>query len=456
MTQLFPIILAAGQGTRMCSDLPKVLHSVAGKPMLQHVIDTCQNLANDRLAVVYGHGGEQVKQAVSNDGIVWVLQAEQRGTGHAVAQAIDLAPDEAIVLVAYADTPLIRLETLQSLASLLEGAALSVLTSIPLNPTGYGRIVRDEQGAVKCIVEEKDADAPTKTIREINTGFMAAKAADFKRWLKQLTPNNAQGEYYLTDCISLAVQERRTVKAVLCNDPMEAEGVNNRVQLARLERMAQQRQVETLMIAGVTVADPARLDIRGQVKAGRDCFIDINVLLLGEVELGDHVIIEPNCVIQDAKIGNGAHIKANSCIEGAVVGANCDVGPFARLRPGTVLAEEAKIGNFVETKKAKIGKGSKVSHLSYIGDTEMGEEVNIGAGTITCNYDGVNKFKTMIGNRVFVGSCSQLVAPVTIEDDATIGAGSTITKTAPAGQLTLARAKQMSVKGWQRPVKEQK
>ncbi|MFI0397835.1 MAG: bifunctional UDP-N-acetylglucosamine diphosphorylase/glucosamine-1-phosphate N-acetyltransferase GlmU [Thiolinea sp.] len=456
MTQLFPIILAAGQGTRMCSDLPKVLHSVAGKPMLQHVIDTCQNLANDRLAVVYGHGGEQVKQAVSNDGIVWVLQAEQRGTGHAVAQAIDLAPDEAIVLVAYADTPLIRLETLQSLARHLEGAALSVLTSIPLNPTGYGRIVRDEQGAVKCIVEEKDADAPTKTIREINTGFMAARAADFKRWLKQLTPNNAQGEYYLTDCISLAVQERRTVKAVLCNDPMEAEGVNNRVQLARLERMAQQRQVETLMIAGVTVADPARLDIRGQVKAGRDCFIDINVLLLGEVELGDHVIIEPNCVIQDAKIGTGAHIKANSCIEGAVVGANCDVGPFARLRPGTVLAEEAKIGNFVETKKAKIGKGSKVSHLSYIGDTEMGEEVNIGAGTITCNYDGVNKFKTMIGNRVFVGSCSQLVAPVTIEDDATIGAGSTITKTAPAGQLTLARAKQMSVKGWQRPVKEQK
>lgn len=456
MTQLFPIILAAGQGTRMCSDLPKVLHSVAGKPMLQHVIDTCQNLANDRLAVVYGHGGEQVKQAVSNDGIVWVLQAEQRGTGHAVAQAIDLAPDEAIVLVAYADTPLIRLETLQSLARHLEGAALSVLTSIPLNPTGYGRIVRDEQGAVKCIVEEKDADAPTKTIREINTGFMAARAADFKRWLKQLTPNNAQGEYYLTDCISLAVQERRTVKAVLCNDPMEAEGVNNRVQLARLERMAQQRQVEALMIAGVTVADPARLDIRGQVKAGRDCFIDINVLLLGEVELGDNVIIEPNCMIQDAKIGNGAHIKANSCIEGAVVGANCDVGPFARLRPGTVLAEEAKIGNFVETKKAKIGKGSKVSHLSYIGDTEMGEEVNIGAGTITCNYDGVNKYKTMIGNRVFVGSCSQLVAPVTIEDNATIGAGSTITKTAPAGQLTLARAKQMSVKGWQRPVKEQK
>lgn len=456
MIQVFPIILAAGQGTRMRSNLPKVLHPVAGQPMLQHVLDTCQKLTNDRLAVVYGHGGEQVKQQIQDDGIVWVLQAEQRGTGHAVAQAIDLAPDEAIVLVAYADTPLIRSETLQYLISSLENASLSVLTSKPADPTGYGRIVRDEQGVVKCIVEEKDADAATRAIQEINTGFMVAKGLDFKRWLKQLTPSNAQGEYYLTDCISLAVQEQSTVKAVLCTDPIEVEGINNRVQLARLERVAQQRQVEALMLAGVTVADPARLDIRGQVKAGKDCFIDINVLLLGAVELGDQVIIEPNCVLQDTKIGSGAHIKANSCIEGAVVGAGCDVGPFARLRSGTVLAEQAKIGNFVETKKAKIGKGSKVSHLSYIGDTDMGEDVNIGAGTITCNYDGVNKFKTTIGDRVFVGSCTQLVAPVTIEDDATIGAGSTITKTAPAGQLTLARAKQMSVKGWQRPVKEQK
>lgn len=456
MTQIFPIILAAGQGTRMRSALPKVLHPVAGKAMLQHVIETCQHLTNDRLAVVYGHGGEQVKQVIKGDGIVWVLQAEQLGTGHAVAQAIDLAPDEAIVLVAYADTPLIRAETLQNLINSLDRAALSVLTSKPVSPTGYGRIVRDERGSVKCIVEEKDADATLRAIQEINTGFMAAKAVDFKRWLTQLTPNNAQGQYYLTDCISLAVQEQLTVNAVLCADPLEAEGVNNRVQLARLERIAQQRQVEALMLTGVTVADPARLDVRGQVKAGRDCFIDINVLLLGSVELGDQVIIEPNCVIQDAIIGSGAHIKANSCIEGAVVGQHCDVGPFARLRPGTVLAEQAKIGNFVETKKAKIGKGSKVSHLSYIGDTEMGEEVNIGAGTITCNYDGVNKFKTTIGDRVFVGSCTQLVAPVTLENDATIGAGSTITKTAPAGQLTLARAKQISVKGWQRPVKEQK
>ena len=456
MIQLFPIILAAGQGTRMRSNLPKVLHPVAGKPMLQHVIDTCKKLTNDRLAVVYGHGGEQVKQVIQEEGIVWVLQAEQLGTGHAVAQAIDLAPDEAIVLVAYADTPLIRAETLERLILSLDQAALSVLTCKPANPTGYGRIVRDEQGAVKCIVEEKDADASHKAIQEINTGFMAAKALNFKRWLKQLTPNNVQGEYYLTDCIGLAVQEQLTVTAVLCADPLEAEGLNNRVQLARLERVAQQRQVEALMLAGVTVADPARLDIRGQVKAGKDCLIDINVLLLGSVELGDEVIIEPNCVIQDAIIGNRTHIKANSCIEGAVIGQDCDIGPFARLRPGTVLAEQAKIGNFVETKKAKIGKDSKVSHLSYIGDTEMGESVNIGAGTITCNYDGVNKFKTTIGDRVFVGSCSQLVAPVTIEDDATIGAGSTITKTAPAGQLTLARAKQMSVKGWQRPVKEQK
>lgn len=456
MTQVFPIILAAGQGTRMRSDLPKVLHPVAGKPMLQHVLDTCKKIANDRLAVVYGHGGEQVKQAIQEDGIVWVLQAEQRGTGHAVAQAIELAPDEAIVLIAYADTPLIRSETLQTLVNSLGEAGLAVLTTKPANPQGYGRIVRDQQGAVVRIVEEKDADEQIRAIHEINTGFMVAKGADFKRWLKQLTPNNAQGEYYLTDCISLAVAEQRVVKAVICADPMEAEGINNRVQLAGLERVAQRRQVEALMLAGVTVADPARLDIRGQVKAGKDCFIDINVLFLGDVELGDRVIIEPNCVIQDTKIGHGAHIKANTCLESAVVAAECDVGPFARLRPGTILAEQAKIGNFVETKKAKIGKGSKVSHLSYIGDTDMGEDVNIGAGTITCNYDGVNKFKTTIGDRVFVGSCSQLVAPVTVEDDATIGAGSTITKTAPAGQLTLARAKQMTIRGWQRPVKEQK
>lgn len=456
MTQLFPIILAAGQGTRMRSDLPKVLHPVAGKPMLQHVIASCQKLTNDRLAVVYGHGGEQVKQAIQDESIVWVLQAEQRGTGHAVAQAIELAPDAATVLIAYADTPLIRPETLHNLATSLGDAALSVLTTKLNNPTGYGRIVRNEQGAIQCIVEEKDADETTRAIQEINTGFMVAKGLDFKRWLKQLTPNNAQGEYYLTDCIAMAVKEQRIVKAVVCADSLEVEGINNRVQLARLERVAQQRQVEALMLAGVSVADPARLDIRGQVKAGKDCFIDINVLFLGSVELGDQVMIEPNCVLQDAKIGSGSHIKANTCIEGAVVGDNCDVGPFARLRPGTILAEQAKIGNFVETKKARIGQGSKVSHLSYIGDTEMGEDVNIGAGTITCNYDGVNKFKTTIGDRVFVGSCTQLVAPVTIEDDATIGAGSTITKTAPAGQLTLARAKQMSIKGWQRPVKEQK
>lgn len=456
MTQVFPIILAAGQGTRMRSDLPKVLHPVAGKPMLQHVLDTCKKITNDRLAVVYGHGGEQVKQAIQEDGIVWVLQAEQRGTGHAVAQAIELASDEAIVLIAYADTPLIRSETLQTLVNSLGEAGLAVLTTKPANPQGYGRIVRDQQGAVLRIVEEKDADEQIRAIQEINTGFMVAKGADFKRWLKQLTPNNAQGEYYLTDCISLAVAEQRVVKAVICADPMEAEGINNRVQLAGLERVAQRRQVEALMLAGVTVADPARLDIRGQVKAGKDCFIDINVLFLGDVELGDQVIIEPNCVIQDTKIGHGAHIKANTCLESAVVAAECDVGPFARLRPGTILAEQAKIGNFVETKKAKIGKGSKVSHLSYIGDTDMGEDVNIGAGTITCNYDGVNKFKTTIGDRVFVGSCSQLVAPVKVEDDATIGAGSTITKTAPAGQLTLARAKQMTIRGWQRPVKEQK
>ena len=455
MKRIYPIILAAGQGTRMRSDLPKVLHPVAGKPMLQHVVDACRSLGAD-MAVVYGHGGEQVRQGISGDGITWALQAEQKGTGHAVAQAIHLAADEDVVLVAYGDVPLVRPETLRRLAAGFDTARLCVLTTHPASPTGYGRIVRDAAGQVRAIVEEKDADAETRAIREINTGFIAAQAGDLKRWLQQLTPQNAQGEYYLTDCVGLAVQEGLLVGTVICDDPLEVEGVNNRVQLARLEREAQRRQAESLMLAGVTLADPARLDIRGQVTAGRDCFIDVNVVLIGKVEIGDHVVIDAHCILQDVVIGSGAHIKSHTCIEGAAIAADCDVGPFARIRPGTVLAEGAKIGNFVETKKAQIGKGSKVSHLSYIGDTVMGADVNIGAGTITCNYDGVNKFKTTIGDRVFVGSCSQLVAPVTLEDDATIGAGSTITKTAPAGQLTLARAKQITLKGWQRPVKESK
>lgn len=453
---IFPIILAAGQGTRMRSALPKVLHPIAGKPMLQHVIEACQSLDATSLAVVYGHGGDLVRERITTSSLHWVLQAEQKGTGHAVAQAIDLVQDSDIVLIAYGDVPLIRSTTLQSLAHGLQDAALCILTTVLSEPKGYGRMVRNTEGQVQAIVEEKDASPEQRLIQEVNTGFMAARGGDFKRWLQQLTPQNAQGEYYLTDCVGLAVSEGGKINTVLCTDAVEVEGANNRVQLARLERACQARQVEALMLAGATVADPARLDIRGSVTVGQDVFIDINVLLLGKVSIGNNVTIEANCVIQDTEIGDNTHVKSHSVLENTVVGQHCDIGPFARLRPDTVLKDKAKIGNFVETKKAIIGKGSKVNHLSYIGDTVMGADVNIGAGTITCNYDGANKHKTIIGDHVFVGSCTQLVAPVELGEGATIGAGSTITKNAPAGELTLSRAKQMTLKGWVRPTKEKK
>lgn len=453
---IFPIILAAGQGTRMRSALPKVLHPIAGKPMLQHVIEACQSLDATSLAVVYGHGGDLVRERITTSSLHWVLQAEQKGTGHAVAQAIDLVEDSDIVLIAYGDVPLIRSTTLQSLAHGLQDAALCILTTVLSEPKGYGRMVRNTEGQVQAIVEEKDASPEQRLIQEVNTGFMAARGGDFKRWLQQLTPQNAQGEYYLTDCVGLAVSEGGKINTVLCTDAVEVEGANNRVQLARLERACQARQVEALMLAGATVADPARLDIRGSVTVGQDVFIDINVLLLGKVNIGNNVTIEANCVIQDTEIGDNTHVKSHSVLENTVVGQHCDIGPFARLRPDTILKDKAKIGNFVETKKAIIGKGSKVNHLSYIGDTVMGADVNIGAGTITCNYDGANKHKTIIGDHVFVGSCTQLVAPVELGEGATIGAGSTITKNAPAGELTLSRAKQMTLKGWVRPTKEKK
>lgn len=457
---IFPIILAAGQGTRMRSSLPKVLHPIAGLPMLQHVVDACSALQNSNVAchvaIVYGHGGELVREHISGENLNWALQSVQKGTGHAVSQAIHLVDADDVVLVAYGDVPLIRSVTLQQLAQGLQDNSMCILTTELANPVGYGRIVRDADGTVQAIVEEKDATDEQRLISEVNTGFIAARGSDLKRWLKQLTPQNAQGEYYLTDCVGLAVAEGGSVNTVLCSDPVEVEGANNRVQLARLERAYQQRLVERLMLEGVTVADPARLDIRGKVETGQDVFIDVNVVLIGNVKLGKGVVIEANCVIQDAEIGDNTRIKSHSVIENAVIAENCDIGPFARLRPGTVLEAKAKIGNFVETKKAHIGRGSKVNHLSYIGDSEIGTDVNIGAGTITCNYDGANKHKTVIGDKVFVGSCTQLVAPVSIGEGATIGAGSTITKDAPAGELTLARAKQMTLKGWQRPVKGKK
>ena len=453
---LFPIILAAGQGTRMHSSLPKVLHTIGGRPMLQHVVDSCFELNAQNIAIVYGHGGDQVRSTILSNNIYWALQEEQLGTGHAVSQAAHLIDDDVIVIIAYGDVPLIKSQTLQLLADKLKTSDLSVLTTILDDPFGYGRIVRSSDGKILAIVEEKDATDEQRTIKEINTGFIAAKGIDLKRWLKKVKPNNKQGEYYLTDCISIAVQEGKTVKAVICDDPFEVQGVNNRIQQATLERAFQAEQAEQLMLQGVTLLDPSRVDIRGNLKTGNDVCIDVNTVFLGDVTLGDNVSIEPGCVIENSVIGDNTTIKANSVIESAHIQDHCDIGPFARIRPQAKICSGAKVGNFVEIKKSVIGEGSKVSHLSYIGDTQMGKNVNIGAGTITCNYDGVNKFQTTIGDRVFIGSDTQLIAPVTIGDDATIGAGSTITKSAPLGELTLSRAKQVTIKGWQKPQKNNK
>ena len=358
-------------------------------------------------------------------------------------------------MIAYGDVPLIKAETLQRLADSLENADLSILTTLLANPTGYGRIVRKE-GAVHCIVEEKDATETIRQINEVNSGFIAAKGMDLKRWLQQLSPENAQGEYYLTDCVGMAVTEEKRVITVICDNPAEVEGVNNRLQQANLEREYQQEQAQALMLSGVSLLDPARVDIRGSVHTGKDVIIDINCVFIGEVELGNNVVVESNCVIQDSVIGDNVTIKANSVLESAQVANDCSVGPFARLRPGAELKQAAKVGNFVEIKKSIIGIGSKVSHLSYIGDTHMGNHVNIGAGTITCNYDGINKHITQIGNYAFIGSCSQLVAPVSIGDYATIGAGSTIAKDVPANKLTLTRPIQKTISGWQRPTKKKR
>ncbi len=452
--KLFPIILAAGQGTRMNSSLPKVLHTIGGRSMLQHVIDSCEQLDVDKMAIVYGHGGELVQEAIDDTRIHWVLQKDQKGTGHAVAQAESLIDDDAIIIIAYGDVPLIKAETLSLLAEKLKNSVLSVLTTKIDNPFGYGRIVRNDSGKILSIVEEKDATDEQRKIHEVNTGFIAAKGVDLKRWLKQLEPNNKQGEYYLTDCISLAVNEGGIVEAAICDNPLEVQGVNNRIQQAELERAYQTIKAEELMNAGVTLLDPNRVDIRGTITAGKDVSIDVNNVFIGNVVLGDNIIIESGCVIKNSQIASNTTVQANSVIDSAVIGEACDIGPFARIRPETVLKAEAKVGNFVEIKKSTVGKGSKVSHLSYIGDTQMGDGVNIGAGTITCNYDGANKFQTIIGDKVFVGSDTQLVAPVKLGSGTVIGAGSTITKDTPENELTLSRSKQVTIKGWNRPTKD--
>ena len=449
------VILAAGQGKRMYSDMPKVLHGLAGKPLLGHVLDTAHALKPAAIHVVYGHGGEQVRAAFPHVGINWAHQAEQKGTGHAVAQAMPKVADKATVLVLYGDVPMIRAQTLQELLT-AAGNGLALLTAELDNPAGYGRILRDPAGQVTRIVESKDASPAEAKVREVNTGFLAAPAAKLRKWLAGLKNHNAQGEYYLTDIISMAVSEKVAIATRAPRDISEILGVNSKSELAQLERMHQKQQAEKLMQQGVTLRDPARLDVRGELTCGRDVVIDVNVIFEGKVTLGDRVQVGPNNVIRDSHIGSGTVIQPNCVIEQADIGADCRIGPFARLRPETKLAAHVHVGNFVEVKKSEVGEGSKMNHLSYIGDTTIGSGVNIGAGTITCNYDGANKHRTVIGDNVFVGSNTALVAPVTVGADATIGAGSVITKEAPAGELTLTRAPQVTKPGWKRPVKKAK
>ncbi len=448
------IILAAGQGTRMRSDLPKVLQPLAGRPLLSHVLDCSKALAADDICVVYGHGAEAVQAAFANESLRWALQAEQLGTGHALQQAMLGTPDENRVLVLFGDVPLLRPTTLSALLDETPHDEVSVLTVDMDDPSGYGRIIREADG-VSAIVEEKDASAKEKAVREINTGVLACPADKLKRWLKNLSNDNVQGEYYLTDVIAMAVDDRVEVHGIKASSPVEVMGINDKKQLAEAERALQARVVDALMKKGVGFADPARADIRGTLTCGKDVFIDVNAVFEGDVELGDGVKIESNNLIRDSRIGAGTVVHSNCHIEASSTGNDCEIGPFSRLRPGAELANNVKVGNFVEIKKSTVDDGSKVNHLTYIGDTEIGKGVNVGAGTITCNYDGANKHKTTIGDGAFIGSGVELVAPVEIGKDATIGAGSTITKAAPDDQLTLERAKQTSISGWKRPVKEE-
>jgi bifunctional UDP-N-acetylglucosamine pyrophosphorylase / glucosamine-1-phosphate N-acetyltransferase len=450
------VVLAAGKGTRMRSALPKVLHPIAHKPMVQHVIDTAQQLQPSAVHVIYGHGGEVLQQSLKGQAVNFVEQAEQLGTGHAVQQVIPHLASNEKVLILYGDVPLTQLATLKKLLAAAESTDLALLTVTLSDPTGYGRIVRDQHGAVNRIVEQKDAKPAELVISEVNTGMMVVHSASLKRWLAQLQNNNVQGEYYLTDIVAMAAAEGVKIATSQPADVSEVEGANNRMQLAALERAYQLRQAEQLMISGATLMDPARVDVRGQVSVGSDVVIDANVIFEGNVELADGVVIESNCVLRDCKIGASSRVKSHSVIEGAELAAGCSVGPFARLRPGSVLEQGAAIGNFVEVKNTRMGPGARASHLSYLGDAVVGAEANIGAGTITCNYDGANKHLTQIGAGAFIGSNSSLVAPVIIGDNATIGAGSTITKTVAVGELAVARGKQISIPGWQRPVKKDK
>ncbi len=446
------VILAAGKGSRMKSSMPKVLHPIAGKPMLQHVIDAAKQLAAEQIVVVAGHGIDQVRSYLVAQKVEIAEQAQQLGTGHAVDQALPLVNADNDVLVLYGDVPLIQKETLFNLCQEIPASGINLLTVNLGNPQGYGRIIRDHKDQVMAIVEQKDADQDQLLINEVNTGILAAKASDLLSWLKNIDNNNAQGEYYLTDTIAMAASEGGVVASQPASE-IEVEGVNSRMQLATLERTYQLLQAEQLMAQGVTLIDPNRLDIRGELECAHDVLIDLNVIIEGLVKIETGVQIDANVILKDCVIGQNTHIKANSMVDGALIGKDCQVGPFARIRPNTELKDEAFIGNFVETKKTTLGKGSKASHLAYIGDASVGENVNIGAGVITCNYDGVNKFKTIVEDGAFIGSDSQLVAPVTIGKMATVGAGTTVTKDVPANNLVISRVKQKHLSDWQRPGK---
>ncbi|MBP3140483.1 bifunctional UDP-N-acetylglucosamine diphosphorylase/glucosamine-1-phosphate N-acetyltransferase GlmU [Aliivibrio fischeri] len=447
------VILAAGKGTRMYSNKPKVLHTLAGKPMAKHVIDTCEGLGAQNIHLVYGHGGDQMKAELGEERVQWVLQAEQLGTGHAVNQAAPEFADDEKVLVLYGDVPLISAETVENLLDAQPAGGIALLTVVLDNPMGYGRIIR-RNGPVIAIVEQKDATEEQKLIKEINTGVMVATGGDLKRWLAALKNENAQGEYYLTDIIAAAHDEGRAVEAVHPVSPIEVEGVNDRAQLARLERAYQAAQAQKLLEQGVMLRDPSRFDLRGTLQCGMDIEIDANVIIEGNVTLGDNVIIGAGCVLKDCEIDDNTVIRPYSVIEGATVGEECTVGPFTRLRPGAELCNDAHVGNFVEVKNVRLGEGSKANHLTYLGDAEIGKRVNVGAGVITCNYDGANKFKTIIGDDVFVGSDSQLIAPVTVANGATVGAGSTVTKDVNENELYISRAKERRIANWQRPTKK--
>ena len=449
------IVLAAGRGTRMRSSQPKVLHTLAGKPLINHVLDTARSVDAQRLHVVVGHGAEQVSNVIAADDVTSYVQSEQLGTGHATLAAAPYCQTDATVLVLFGDVPLLSASTLTRVVTAAKSGP-AVLAASMDNPQGYGRIIRDGTGAFARVVEQKDASSDELLVREVNTGVLAAKSQDLNNWLSRLTDDNAQGEYYLPDVLALAVQDGHSVEVVVTDDEIETQGVNDRIQLEALERSLQLRQAEELMASGVRLSDKHRFDLRGRLDCAEDVSIDVNVVIEGNVRIARGAVIEPNCVLRDCTIGEGAIIRSFSHIEGASVGADCQVGPYARLRPGAELSAKAKVGNFVEVKNSRFGEGAKANHLAYVGDAEVGADSNIGAGTITCNYDGVNKHRTELGDNVFVGSNSTLVAPLSIEENGFVAAGSTVTSKVGASELAVGRAKQRNIKGWKRPKKTEK